>query len=146
MIQANMKSVTFTIFEKEHPILMRNLQVTSHLKEWDHKTEHMTGLYFTFSLKEGTKEDALLLFEDNLLEVEKLLGFYKFSVSQGEQQIHKIAVTGDHPFIKEFTEKIAKQTELPIVPLTKEHIFSAKNELVPEKFKTLLGLSLKEVQ
>lgn len=141
-----MKSVTFTIFEKEHPILMRNLQVTSHLKEWDHKTEHMTGLYFTFSLKEGTKEDALLLFEDNLLEVEKLLGFYKFSVSQGEQQIHKIAVTGDHPFIKEFTEKIAKQTELPIVPLTKEHIFSAKNELVPEKFKTLLGLSLKEVQ
>ncbi|MCD7032913.1 pilus assembly protein PilM [Metabacillus sp. GX 13764] len=145
-VQIDMKSVTFTIFEKEQPILMRNLPVAQQLKNWEHQTDQLTGQYFQFSLKDESKEEALLLYEDSLGEIEKLLGFYKFSVSQGEQEIGKIVIAGDHPFLPDFFEKISSITNLPVIPLRREQVETSKNGPLPEKFKVLLGLALKEVE
>lgn len=146
LIQTNMKSVTFSIFEMDELLMMRSLPVDVRISEWDCQYLSAAGDYFQLTHKTQSPDEVLSVFEDCLREIGRVMNFYQFTLHEGNRKIEKVYVAGDHPLQKELAEKIAAAAGMPNSTILSESIYTPSNEALPGKFDVLLGLALKEVQ
>ncbi|MBS2969886.1 pilus assembly protein PilM [Metabacillus sp. KIGAM252] len=146
LVQANMKSVTFSIFEQDELMMMRSLPVEVRIKDWDCQYLAADGDYFTLTHKSQSPEEVLSIYDDSLREIERVMNFYQFTLNEGNRKIEKVYIAGDHPMLKDLTEKIAAAASVPVSHILTEKVYTQENDALPGKFDVLLGLALKEVQ
>ncbi|MGD7007750.1 type IV pilus biogenesis protein PilM [Metabacillus sp. 84] len=145
LVQANVKSVTFSIFEKDELLMMRSLPIDAQIKEWDCEYSAVSGDYFQLIHKTQSPDEVLSAFEDSLKEIERVMNFYQFTLNEGSRKIEKLFVTGDHPLLSELTERIADSAVMPVNNIRSQTVYTPDNQALPGKFNVLLGLALKEV-
>ncbi|MTH52972.1 pilus assembly protein PilM [Bacillus mangrovi] len=146
LIQANMKSVTFSIFEQDELLMMRSLPVETSMKEWDCQYLSSSGDYFTLTPKSQSPEEALTVYDDSLREIERVMNFYQYTLNEGNRKIEKVYTAGDHPYLKDLSARIADAAAVPVSLSLTDTIYTSESEALPGKFDVLLGLALKEVQ
>ncbi|AZB43808.1 pilus assembly protein PilM [Bacillus sp. FJAT-42376] len=146
LIQTNMKSVTFSIFKQDELLMMRSLPIAVQIKDWDCQYLSASGEYFKLTHKTQTNEEVLSVFEDSLREIERVMNFYQYTLNEGKRKIDRVFLAGDHPLMKELSEKITAAAGMPVASILKESIYTLSNEALPGKFDVLLGLALKEVE
>ncbi|SEM33185.1 type IV pilus assembly protein PilM [Mesobacillus persicus] len=142
IIQFDLDHVNMSIFENEIPFFTRHQDLPFDHKQWE-TTVGRTG--FQQLTYKGDMQELVLQFEEVTKEINMMIDFYQFSLNQGKNELTKILLTGDHPFLDTILGELQKQFDFPIEILDSSNISTEKNRPLPSSHYLALGLALKEV-
>lgn len=85
--------------------------------------------------KQELKEDeASQVIDDYIREITRIIDFYQYSITKGEERINLLLVTGDFPYLHSVFKILEETVNIPIYKFEEE---------IPIKFIDALGLALK---
>jgi type IV pilus assembly protein PilM len=141
-VQFDLTSVNLCIFDGSVPMVMRQFALPFNIEDWEHN-QGLSGLVeFTYK---GASEELVIHFEDIFKEINKLVDYYRFSLSNEKQDVTKFLVNGDHPMLKAIYDEMTERFEVPVEMLSLPADEKSKGS-VPSNLLLSLGLALKEVQ
>ncbi len=133
--------LSICIYSNGHVDFLRYQPIPTDINLWRSKQLDENDLEFTFS---GEIEDYQMTLSDQVLELDRIMNFFRFSLYKGEKSVDEIIIMGDNPFIEIIHTFL--QNNLPV---TSKRIDDALIEKHFPGFKakhtSLLGLALKEV-
>ncbi|ADU31341.1 type IV pilus biogenesis protein PilM [Evansella cellulosilytica] len=113
-IEWDVTSINLSIFHDDIPVFMRHIPQILEETDWDVKIGED---HTTLVCKNDVKIDGEI--SDHILEVERVLNFYKYSMNQGQKEITNIVLTGDHPklatLIKDRLAEINTNSSLKVI-------------------------------
>lgn len=89
-------------------------------------------------------EEYMVHVTEQVLELDRVLNFFRFSLHKGEKAVTEIIVMGDNPFLKEISDVIRENIDLP-VQVINDNTIDAYYPQFKAKHASLIGLALKEV-
>ncbi|MBS4173706.1 pilus assembly protein PilM [Bacillus sp. FJAT-49736] len=122
--------LTISIFHQHIPVFMRPVPI---IKEED-----------VVEVKESSvlSSNSSLQLEDLLKDVTQIMSFYQYNLQNGNHEVNRILVSGDHPSIETFRAMLADRLDIEIELLFGKN---ASSTVIPNRFSIPLGLALKEV-
>jgi type IV pilus assembly protein PilM len=84
--------------------------------------------------------------EDIFNEVNKLVDFYRYTLTNEKQDVTKFLVIGDHPMLEAIIDEMKDRYDIPVEILTLDKDSNGKAVFLPSNLFLPLGLALKEVQ
>ena len=133
MVQWRIDAVVLTAFYQQKPIFTRYVKSTLNQEDWTWRA-NSNALDWT-----GEKADFDQNIDEQLVTIERFLDFYRYSVSNGEEQITKILLTGELPVLDAISERLQDQFNLPVVSMRTLE----QQKSLPAKYADVLGLVLK---
>lgn len=133
-VQWNMDSVILTAFHNKTPLFTRHVKtfLEGELWKWDEtKQEHSWT---------GKLEDINESIEQQLITLDRFIDFYQYSVRNGMDEISKILLTGDYPFLNRVKDQLKTRYNLEIETLDN----AGQQYDFPVKFLEVVGLSIKK--
>jgi type IV pilus assembly protein PilM len=123
-------------------MVMRHFALPFNMDDWE-TNQGISGLVeFTYT---GSSEELVIQFEDIFKEINKLVDYYRFSLSNDKQDVTKFLVNGDHPMLKAILDEMSERFEVTVQMLSLSSDEKAKSP-IPSNLLISLGLALKEVQ
>jgi type IV pilus assembly protein PilM len=141
LTQFNVKAVTISIFEQHKPVFMQQIEIPYPEEAWKVVPLHSGGY---LSRAQFDRKKVMLAFDDVFTEIERIIRFYQYSLNNGEKQINRMLLTGDHPYLEELLDGSKERFGLPINILPPDEINAAKNLEVSYNFYNVIGLAMKE--
>ncbi len=141
LLQFTIHSINMSIFHQHKPVFMRHMNIIDLDNVWTEKLDDDGQL--TIKCVNVDKMTGNL--QDHFLEIERVINFYKFSIHQGNAEVNKVLLTGDHPYLDFIKDKLGDLTNLQVVSLTEDAIPSHRGESIPIRYHLPLGLLLKGV-
>ena len=92
----------------------------------------------------GALDEYRAFIVDHILELDRMMNFFKFSLHKGEKVVDEIVVMGDHPLLKTIETMIEENLSTP-VRIVDDAVIASIFPNCKAKHATLLGLALKEV-
>ncbi|WP_199425651.1 type IV pilus biogenesis protein PilM [Thermaerobacillus caldiproteolyticus] len=123
LVQMDVSAVNVSAFYQHKPVFMRHL-----LMEWQREQHDMKQL-----------EELLQPFEDVYKEIERMMSFYRFSIHQGNEQITRVLLTGDHPHLSSIYQSMQERFDVPI-----ERLSDKIASVIDSRYHLAWGLGLKE--
>ncbi|MHC0037476.1 type IV pilus biogenesis protein PilM [Pseudoneobacillus sp. C159] len=139
MIQFDIDRVFICIFEQQYPIFMHQFPFPFHQDDWELRETQAGFVQLTFI---GDVSSLAQQLEDYYKEVQKLMDFYQYSLYQGNQQLSKILLNGDHPLLAVILDEMKERFTISIGSITLSQI--GVQHFPPSHFLAL-GLAIKEV-
>jgi|GEM_PF-266119 len=136
-MEVNLSSVSISIFYKHTMEFLRFLELDISPKDWVLTSPVEGQLKWTY---QGDKERLDGILQDQIIELERIMSFYRFSVHKGEREISKLVLLGDYPELESYCEKIAEQLGVSVMLL---NAIGRYNVIIPRSFIPAIGLSLK---
>jgi type IV pilus assembly protein PilM len=123
IVQMDESAVNVSAFYNHTPVFMRQL------------------LFESLDEKTGTNhiEDMLRPLEDVYKEIERVMNFYRFSIHQGNEQITRILLTGDHPYLLPIHKAMQERFDVPV-----ERLSESLATVIDHRYHLAWGLGLKE--
>ncbi|GAA0498399.1 hypothetical protein GCM10008986_26870 [Salinibacillus aidingensis] len=141
LAQFNVKSVTNSIFEQHKPVFMQEVDVSYPEDTWKvtpvNQDEPLTREHFD-------SEKVHAAFEEIYTEMERLRRFYQYSLHNGDQEVTRILLTGDHPYLEDLFHEVKDRLNIPIDILSPEDVQGSKDMKMGSSFYNVIGLALKE--
>jgi type IV pilus assembly protein PilM len=131
-LQFDIQAVKLSIFHHHKPLFFNHLKMESDLKQWSFRQQAIEW--------KGDTSFIHGLIEDKLIEIDRIVTYYKFNLNNGQQGITKIVLSGELPELKYIQHKLNDKFEVPV------SILDQTDETLPRQFDVILGLGLKEVQ
>ncbi|MEH7249910.1 pilus assembly protein PilM [Neobacillus niacini] len=141
-VQFDLTSVNLCIFDGSVPMVMRQFALPFNIEDWDIKLGLSGVIEFIYK---GASEELVIQFEDIFKEINKLVDYYRFSLSNEKQDVTKFLVNGDHPMLKAIYDEMKERFEVPVEMLSLPADEKTKGS-IPTNHLLSLGLALKEVQ
>lgn len=138
LIQIDLQSVNVSIFHKDRPVFMRHIVQEGSLEQWN--MERQPAVW------KGTPEEFEYRLDSVFKELEHIMNFYRFSLTGGNEQITRVLLSGDCPFLPNFRKRFLDRYEMPVEMVLSENIQTQSGELLNPGHFLALGLALKEVQ
>lgn len=137
-VQLNVTSFDISIFHHHKLEFMRFQDLDLELTGWkiDNELEEIHWEY------EQIQDQLLGIIEDQIIELERIMNFYQFSMQQGEKKVDELIVLGDSPYISEFYSWIKQRIEVPS-RLLNGYISNTQESEIGIQFIPALGLALK---
>lgn len=134
----NVNSIDISIFHQNQLEFLRYQILDLQLKGWkiQEETKEIDWLY------EENETQLLGIVEDTMLEMERVMNFYQFSIKKGEHRITEIIVLGDHPLINHFYDRVKQQFDISTIKL-KGYVSRASDKEIEQQYIPALGLALK---
>jgi type IV pilus assembly protein PilM len=136
-LQFDIPAVQLSVFHQHKPLFYNHLKMEMNLEGWKFK-QHTAGIQNI--VWQGESGFVHGLIEDKLVEIERIMNYYKFTINQGRQDITKVILTGELPELLYIQERLQEKLEIPVI------LISNSDLLLPSQFNVLFGLGLKEVQ
>jgi type IV pilus assembly protein PilM len=136
-LQFDIPAVQLSIFHHHKPYFFNHLKLETDFKSWNFK-QHTTGVQVI--QWQGDAGYVHGLIEDKLVEIERIINYYKFAINNGEQGVTKVVISGELPELKYIQERLKSKLDVPVLLL--DH----SDHQLPSQFDVVLGLGLKEVQ
>lgn len=135
----NLQSVAITIFSDHQPEFLRFQALEIQLKDWvGHQVSEQE-----ISWKYVGGESYLNgIIEDQMIELDRIMNFYRYSIHKGRKMVTHIVLYGDSPKLDQVYQTIKKHFQLPVTILN-GYTSPEKMTNIPRSFIPLLGLSLK---
>lgn len=136
-LQFDIPAVQLSVFHQHKPMFFNHLKMEMDYQGWNFK-KHSTGIQdITWQGESGFVHG---LIEDKLVEIERIINYYKFNLNKGVQGITKVILTGELPELLYIQERLEKKLGVPVL------LMDNKELPLPSQFNVVLGLGLKEVQ
>lgn len=134
--------LSITIYSKGNVEFQRFQPIETDLNGW--KAEQTDEHHLDFSYI-GEFEDYRILISDQVLELDRIMNFFRFSLNKGEKGVDEIIVMGDNPYLDEIHSFLQQSFDLPMQLINDSFIQQYYPEL-KAKHASLMGLALKEVK
>ena len=141
LIQFEVNSVNITIFERHIPFFMHHLPIEFNQNEWEMKPNRSGESQLTYI---GEANNLEYQFQDIYKEINRLIEFYRYSLHQGQKQVSRILLNGDHPMIEKINRDLQGRFDIPIETIAYEKTVDHEHTL-PRSYYLALGLALKGV-
>ncbi|MEH7223086.1 pilus assembly protein PilM [Bacillus sp. JJ1566] len=136
LLQFDLQSANLSIFHQDIPLFMRHLTLETSLDDWAIQPNSSNTLAV---IKWNSHQSKLeVLMDEMIKEIEHVMNFYSFNMTQGKERISKILVSGDHPNLPDISSILIERYEIPV------HKIDNFDKL-PSHYYLPLGLALKEV-
>lgn len=142
VVQFDFNSVNICIFENTIPFFMHHLPIEYDENQWDMKLDHQGNYELKFIGNEG---NLSFQFEDTYKEINRIMDFYRYSLHQGQKQVARILLNGDHPMLAKIKKDLEVRLDVPIETISYDQAVHVDYHF-PETHYLLLGLALKGVQ
>ncbi|MEN1968226.1 pilus assembly protein PilM [Lentibacillus sp. N15] len=100
-----------------------------------HKPVFTRSMKFEWSVTEPNDMVEKLI-NEYILEINRIIDFYHYSITNGEAQINKLLLTGDFPLLAMVNTSLAEASTLPVDSFVDEELTG--------KYIDVLGLALKQ--
>ncbi|RSD23314.1 type IV pilus biogenesis protein PilM [Mesobacillus subterraneus] len=140
-VQFDLDGVSLCIFENHIPVFMRHIPGGLNEK-WKlsriHADQSDQELVY-----EGESADIMFQLEEVYRDIAKLMDFYRYSMTQGQKEVTRILVNGDHPMLERVHSDMEARFGIPLAAIKINA--GPDKEVLPNAFHLALGLGLKEV-
>ncbi|MDI7741492.1 pilus assembly protein PilM [Lysinibacillus fusiformis] len=134
--------LSICIYSNGHVDFLRYQQIPTAISDWRGKPLKENELEFTY---DGDLEDYRMTTMDQVLELDRIMNFFRFSLHKGEKSVDEIIVMGDNPLLDNIYNYI--QDTLPVTAKRVDDSLIGKHYPgFKAKHASLLGLALKEIQ
>ncbi|RBP04289.1 type IV pilus biogenesis protein PilM [Rossellomorea aquimaris] len=131
LLYFNQANVTVSIFHDHQPVFFRPIGLGEDREVVDDR---------------GYQKDFhSLQFDEVMKEIDKVISFYRYTLTNDEAMINKIYVTGDHPMVGEIHTLLSNRFEIDILQVPTAARDAYTNEELSSAFLLAIGLGLKEV-
>ncbi|MEK5231268.1 pilus assembly protein PilM [Lysinibacillus sp. FSL K6-0232] len=137
----SINELSISIFSNGQVEFLRYQSIDTDIEKWQGKMVDEFNYQFIYS---GETEEYQMIVMDQVLEIDRIMNFFKFSLHKGEKTVDEMIMLGDNPLLKSIGNLLASNLDTPLLVITDTQI----EELFPhfkKEFSTLLGLALKEV-
>ncbi|WP_308637374.1 type IV pilus biogenesis protein PilM [Paenibacillus silvisoli] len=143
LVQFDVQFVTASIFKDNKLIFMRQMKMNVPLREWKKEKDHFGNEYLIWT---GDPDYLAAEIRNMIVEIERVMSYYRYTFSQGRDHITKIMLTGDHYELASISERMQSATEAPVQSLNQYGLKTAKGMALPIRHYASLGLAMKGVQ
>ena len=137
-VHFDLSSITISIFQHDVPLFVRTVNIPQDLKMWEVSRTSSTIEW------SGDIVQFNVFLEDFITEVQRVTNFFRYSLNQGDQEINKLVLFGDHPNLPLVESKLKERTNLTLTTVEKD-VKTQDQEVVDNRYYYGLGLALKEV-
>lgn len=143
IVQFDLQAVNVCIFENQFPVFMRHIPMELDLKQWNLSMEFDERFEPSYA---GDQKDVSNALKDMYKEIARVIDFYRYTLNQGNQQVTKLYLSGDHPWMTEIETELRRRIPIPIETITADTIRTVANNMpLPTAFHSVAGLGLKGV-
>lgn len=132
--------VSICIYSLGQIEFLRFQSIDTDLTKWALEQETEQELTYMYT---GEQAEYMKLLEDQVLELDRMMNFFKFSLHKGERAVDEILVLGDNPMLRKISEILSDNLSVSVKLLTDDMI-QTKFPQFSVKHSALLGLALKE--
>ncbi|HJF32816.1 MAG TPA: pilus assembly protein PilM [Sporosarcina psychrophila] len=123
--------LTVSIFHEHYPLFMRPVDL-----------ENSTDLSV---VRELNNDAGIVTPSTIVMEIEKLINFYRYNMWNGAASITHLVVNGEYSRMEELLSVIRERLALNAELLVKQPLELSTGEEIPARFNRTIGLALKEV-
>ncbi|SCX89154.1 MULTISPECIES: pilus assembly protein PilM [unclassified Lysinibacillus] len=137
----SINELSISIFSNGQVEFLRYQSIETDMAQWQGKKVDEFSYQFLYN---GETEDYQMVVMDQVLEIDRMMNFFKFSLHKGEKTVDEIIILGDNPLLKSIGTLLSSNLETPLMIVDGAKI----EKFFPyfkKEFSTLLGLALKEV-
>ncbi|WP_087971908.1 type IV pilus biogenesis protein PilM [Oceanobacillus rekensis] len=116
LIHWNKDALILTAFQNHKAIFSRYMKVNPILNDGEESVQPLIGEY--------------------IIEINRIIDFYHYSITKGESQINQLLLSGDFPYLHVVKSNLSESVTLPIHSFEKEELTA--------KYVDVLGLALKK--
>jgi len=136
-----LNELSICIYSNGHVDFLRYQQLPTTITQWQANPIKEDELDFTY---DGDIEDYRVMILNQVVELDRIMNFFRFSLHKGEKAVDEIIVMGDNPLLDGVYQYI--QETLPVgVTMIDDAIIEKHYPGFKVKHASLLGLALKEV-
>lgn len=135
----SINELSVAIYTAGHIEFLRYQSINADLTKWQ-GVEADGAVRFSY---DGDRDDYRTVVIDQVLEIDRMMNFFKFSLHQGEKGIDEIIILGDNPVLTSIYKLLAENIQTPLILIDDE----AVQQFYPQarqQFATLIGLAIKE--
>jgi len=136
----SINELSISIFSFGQLEFLRYQSFDTDLSKW--KPEEIEEYRFSYHLE--VEDDYRMILTDQMLEIDRIMNFFKFSLHKGEKSVDEIIILGDNPLLPTIKEFLENNFSTSIIMLN-DSIIQKSFPQFSEKFASLIGLALKEV-
>ncbi len=136
----SINGVSISIFSYGQLEFVRYQSFDTDLSKW--KPEEIAEFSYSYHLE--AEDDYRIILTDQMLEIDRIMNFFKFSLHKGEKSVDDIIILGDNPLLSTIKEFLENNFMIPITMLN-DSVIQKSFPQFSEKFASLIGLALKEV-
>lgn len=136
--EVNLQSIHISIFSEHLPEFLRYTELDILDKDWEANVTAEGFVEWTYT---GDEHRLKGLMMDQMIELERIMNFYQFSMKKGERAVSHIIVLGDFPNLHMVQDFIKESLLVPVQLLDTHTSFG--NRPVPRSFIPALGLALR---
>ncbi|MFE3576606.1 type IV pilus biogenesis protein PilM [Lysinibacillus sp. NPDC059133] len=136
----SINELSISIFSYGQLEFLRYQSFDTDLSEW--KFEEIEE--FSFSYRLDAEDDYRIILTDQMLEIDRIMNFFKFSLHKGEKSVDEIIILGDNPLLPTIKDLLENNFSTPIIMLN-DSVIQKSFPQFSEEFASLIGLALKEV-
>lgn len=137
----SINELSIAIYSYENIEFLRYQSIDTNRTSWSHQFNNDSVIYEC-----NDEEQYQVLITDQVLEIDRMMNFFKFSLHKGEREVDQLIVLGDNPKLVSIAEFLKENLSVQ-VKLIDEHTIQKDFPNFNANFTTLLGLALKgEVQ
>jgi len=137
-----LNELSICIYSNGNVDFLRYQQLPTNISQWHATPLKEDELQFTY---DGDIESYRAMFQDQVIELDRIMNFFRFSLHKGEKAVDEIIVMGDNPHLDEINKYI-QETLAVDVTLIDDAVIEKHYPGFKAKHASLLGLALKEVQ
>ncbi len=137
----SINELSICIYSEGHVEFLRYQAIETDLEKWQTENNGENEYDVSFTYK-GDLQDYRIIVTDQVLELDRMMNFFKFSLHKGEKSVDEIIMLGDNPLLSHITEFLAQNFENPIIEVN-DSLISKKYPGFQAKHASLIGLALK---
>ena len=135
----SINAVSVSIYSNGNVDFLRYQPTETSSRNWRYESDDKERNVFSF---EGNLEDYHQSLANQVLEIDRILNFYRFSLHKGEKSVDEIVMMSDHPEMDFIVEQMRSAIDTPITVIDDAFV-QKKYPQFEAKHAALIGLALK---
>ncbi len=136
----SINELSICIYSKGQVEFLRYQTIYTDLSKW---RENVTESEVSFTYN-GDINEYYTVLADLVLEIDRIMNFFKFSLHKGEKSVDELIIMGDNPLLNVIGQFLSDNIQTTITIIDDE-VISAAYPQFKAKHAALIGLALKEV-
>lgn len=136
----SINGVSICIYSAGQIEFLRYQTIDTDLTKWELVTKYRQELLFAYTEEES---GYMELIENEVMEIERMMNFFKFSLHKGEREVDAIIVLGDNPLLEQIHVILQEHLAVAVKRVT-DKMVQLEFPQFQARHAALLGLALKE--
>lgn len=138
----SINELSICIYSDGQVEFLRFQSINTDMTKWHSTINNDGDVTFSYS---GDIQDYRIHVADQVLELDRIMNFFKYSLHKGEKTVEEMILMGDNPLLDDIQKFLRENLDTPLVVID-DRTIAQQFPNFKAKHASLIGLALKEVQ